>query len=1180
MHNHLPLGFESRDNGRTTKGATMHITRLRLVGFKSFVEPTDLVVEPGLTGVVGPNGCGKSNLLEALRWVMGETSHKSMRAAAMDDVIFAGTTTRPPRNVAEVTIHLDNRARRAPVEFNGSDEIEITRRIEREAGSAYRINGVEARARDVKILFEDAATGARSPALVRQGQIGELVNAKPENRRRILEDAAGVAGLHSRRHEAELRLKQTEANLQRMNDIRGALVAQLDSLKRQARQARRYRDLSADLRRAEALAFHVAWRESHAEVEREEAALREVLAALAAATAAEVAALSREAELASVIAPLREEEAARAAALARIELTVETFEQEAKRAADRERELKSRRVELAADIAREEDMVAEAAATLARLAAEQAGLDAGDDGDEAAETAARDRLAAGEATLRSAEAALQAATTRAAEARAERRRLDMSKADREEAVAKLKRQIERITAELRDVTRRPADAARLAELTARADDLATRAANLETAAAAAEAAVAADAPALAEARAAAAAAQLAAQALATERQTLAKLLVPPNPDGLPRVVDHVTVAAGYEAALAAALGEDLDAALDAAGSVHWVHVDPPEATPDAPLPVGAAPLLPQVTAPPALARRLAQVGVVGSRDDGQRLQAVLRPGQRLVTVAGDLWRWDGFVATADGRTAAAVRLAERTRLDDLDRRADAVAADAAAKATAAADLARRVADAEARERSARTEWRQVQYDLARCREAVVAMERSTHEADARRETLTDQKAAAEDDLLAATERLDELALTLDHVDDADGLAGTIATADLAAQRARAAVAEARAAATDLVRARQQRRERLATLRSDTERWRQRQAAATAQLAQLRTRATEIAAGLAEIADLPGKLAEQRRKLSEEVARVAQERAEAADRFAAADAALDAAVRAVKAAQAEIGHRREARAGIDARLDAARARRADDVRRAREALEVTPEACLEIAGVDPSVDRATLPGRAAAEARVATLKSDRDRLGGVNLEAEAELARIEGDIGGMASEIADVEQGIAKLRGAIGQLNREAKQRLGEAFRTVDGHFQRLFTTLFGGGEARLELVQGDDPLEGGLEIVAKPPGKKPATLSLLSGGEQTLTALSLIFAVFLTNPSPICVLDEVDAPLDDANVDRFCTLMEKMASETDTRFLVITHHPMTMARMSRLFGVTMAEKGVSQLVSVDLQTAVRFQEAV
>src|SRR5262249_7061440 len=268
----------------------MHINRLRLLGFKSFVEPTELLVERGLTGVVGPNGCGKSNLLEALRWVMGETSHKSMRAASMEDVIFNGTTVRPARNTAEVTIFIDNSDRKAPAEFNGADTLEVTRRIERDAGSAYRINGREVRARDVRILFEDAATGARSPALVRQGQIGELVNAKPEQRRRILEDAAGIAGLHSRRHEAELRLRAAEGNLARLHDILDQLGAQIESLKRQARQARRYKEISAEIRRLEALVLHLQWTLAQESVEAEEAGLAAALERVAHATEAEATA--------------------------------------------------------------------------------------------------------------------------------------------------------------------------------------------------------------------------------------------------------------------------------------------------------------------------------------------------------------------------------------------------------------------------------------------------------------------------------------------------------------------------------------------------------------------------------------------------------------------------------------------------------------------------------------------------------------------------------------------------------------------------------------------------------------------------------------------------------------------------------------------------------------------------
>ena len=286
---------------------------------------------------------------------------------------------------------------------------------------------------------------------------------------------------------------------------------------------------------------------------------------------------------------------------------------------------------------------------------------------------------------------------------------------------------------------------------------------------------------------------------------------------------------------------------------------------------------------------------------------------------------------------------------------------------------------------------------------------------------------------------------------------------------------------------------------------------------------------------------------------------------------------MRSAQNDVSEQREIRARADAKLEGARSRRADVVRQIQENFETQPEGCLALAEL---TEEDKLPTLAEADSRLLRLKTDRERLGGVNLQATTELEELNTQFGTLDGERADVEEAIAKLRAGIASLNREGRKRLRQAFETVDAHFQSLFTTLFGGGEAKLEMIDdSEDPLAGGLEIIAKPPGKKPTTLSLLSGGEQTLTALSLIFAVFLTNPSPICVLDEVDAPLDDANVDRFCTLMEKMSSDTDTRFLVITHHPMTMARVDRLFGVTMVERGVSQLVSVDLAAAEQFLEA-
>ncbi|HWB46415.1 MAG TPA: chromosome segregation SMC family protein, partial [Hyphomicrobiaceae bacterium] len=571
----------------------MHISRLRLLGFKSFVEPTELVIEPGLTGVVGPNGCGKSNLLEALRWVMGETSHKSMRAAAMDDVIFSGSGTRPARNTAEVTMFIDNNDRKAPAEFNDGETLEVTRRIEREAGSAYRINGKEVRARDVRILFEDAATGARSPALVRQGQIGELVNAKPEQRRRILEDAAGIAGLHSRRHEAELRLRAAEANLARVNDILGQLNTQIESLKRQARQARRYKEISAEIRKLDAIVFHLRWQDAQAQVDGEEANLTAALERTARATEAESKAVTAEADAAAALQPLREAEAAKAAVVQRFRIEQENLDREAQRTADRQAEFERRVEQLERDLAREQSLIAEAKETLARLDEESATIDKTNrlaDEFEQTALAAYDKS---DGLLKTAEERLNRLTLAAAEARAQRQSLESSRRERAEQVAKLERQLTALEAQTREIIGRAPDASKLKAAAETGQQLMAALVEIEAQTLTAEAAVQ-DAADEAKAKSeAAASVVLAAGQLKTEIETLTKLLRPAGDSGLPPVLDRVKVEPGYEVALAAALGDDLEAPAGAKAPVHW-RLNP-EPGPDGPLPAGIDSLAGHVT---------------------------------------------------------------------------------------------------------------------------------------------------------------------------------------------------------------------------------------------------------------------------------------------------------------------------------------------------------------------------------------------------------------------------------------------------------------------------------------------------------------------------------------------------------------------------------------------------------
>jgi chromosome segregation protein len=1151
----------------------MHINRLRLTGFKSFVEPAELLISAGLTGVVGPNGCGKSNLLEALRWVMGESSHKSMRAAAMDDVIFNGTTLRPPRNNAEVTIFIDNADRKAPPEFNEAETLEVTRRIEREAGSAFRINGREVRARDVRILFEDAATGARSPALVRQGQIGELVNAKPEQRRRILEDAAGIAGLHSRRHEAELRLRAAEGNLARLQDILNQLNGQIEGLKRQARQARRYREISAEVRRADALVLHLQWAEAQRAVDAEEVNLAGALERLGRATAAEAKALRLEAETAEGLQPLREIEAAKGAVLARFRLEQEALEREAERTADRQRDLEERGAQLKRDLARERSLIGEAKETLERIEAERISL---------ANTA---QLATGfeqkalkacdeaEAALKAAEARLRELTTATADARARRTSLEQQRGERRAQIAKLQRQLAALEAQTREIIGRAPDASKLKTTAERGKHLMTAIATIEADTVVLEERLRVRAG---EARArseAAAAANLAAGQVKTEVETLAKVLRPAGDDGLPPILDRLTVKAGYELALAAALGDDLEAPEGEGAAVHWRHNG--TGADDPPLPAGAEPLAAHVDAPSTLVRRLRQIGVVATAE-GTLLQPLLKAGQRLVSPEGHLWRWDGFVVHAQVSAAAANRLAERSRLGVLaleEARLRAKAEDARAAAEAAQQGLR---DAEVEERRLRQRWRDAQAELAATRDTLTAMERQARETEVKIAATLDAKGRAQEALAETDALLGETDATLASLAGSERMEADLAAAQSKAGALRLQVSESRTELIALEREHRARSERETAIGLERERSRARAVGAEQQIAALEQRLAQVEGELARLAALPGIVAEQRQRLADKLVEADKERRAAADRLAAADTTHRQAVQELRAAQAAVADAREARARLEAQLDNARARRAEDARRIREQMDCAADQCLALAG---ATEEGALPTLEDADHRAGKLRAERERLGGVNLQAEDDLARLVEQFDGMDKEKGDVEAAIAKLRSGIAQINSEGRNRLKRAFDMVTAHFQELFITLFGGGEARLELIDAEDPLEGGLEIIAKPPGKKPATLSLLSGGEQSLTALALIFAVFLTNPSPICVLDEVDAPLDDANVDRFCTLMEKMAGDTSTRFLVITHHPMTMSRMHRLFGVTMGEKGVSQLVSVDLETAQTFTAA-
>ncbi|AQR74933.1 chromosome segregation protein SMC [Sphingomonas sp. LM7] len=1125
----------------------MQIKRLRLTGFKSFVDPADLRIEPGLTGIVGPNGCGKSNLLEALRWAMGENSAKSMRGAGMEDVIFAGTATRPARDFAEVSILAE--------QVGDDDELEVVRRIERGAGSAYRINGRDVRAKDVALVFADSATGAHSPALVSQGRIGAIISAKPGERRAMLEEAAGIAGLHVRRRDAEQKLRATEANLTRLDELIGDQETRAAALKRQARQAERYRELSDRIRIAEARMIYARWRDAAAAADtaKKEAAAAETLVAERAQ--AHDATAARQQAAAETLAGLRAD-----ALMVRDRATeamhrLATLRSERATVERRIVELRDAEARLADDRSREGALAHDAGEALARLGDEAKALDTRIDDAGARMPTLDGALAEAERAARDAEVALaqalaaqasEAADARVAEAALIAARTRAERAGRDQA---------RIDAEIRalgDVQPLQAEKLRAAEARAQSVRQAETARSGLTRADASERS-AIDSRDRAQSTRAAAHAELA--QIDSESAVLAKAT---RPSGKDRLLDRLKVDAGYERALAAALGDDLEAGLDASAERYWAGAGAQPGDPGAP--ADTTPLAQHVEAPAALARRLAQV-LVAESDAGHPLAV----GQRLVTVAGVLRRWDGYVAKSGG-AAAAERLERVNRMAALEK-----ARPAAVRAVDAADTElARIDETIAEARRAAADCRRVLDHAENAgREAGRAEDRAT----AQLERIESQRADLEARRTRVAAEQDEAADELARAEalkaalpDGSATRARVATLSSEAEVRRAAAANARSERGTLEREIAQARERLAAATAESRSWKSRAGEAARRSAEMDKRAVALAEESERIADRPAELdaAVTEAEAATEAARAQSAAAQAAEREA--ETALRATEGEVRAANEGLAEAREARAGAVARVENQEMRRIEMGRLSGERFECPPPLLPQKAGFEAETVRSPQEESAAHE----KLNVDRERIGPVNLVAETELAELEAAFTSNAAERDELAQAVNRLRGSIGTLNREGRQRLLAAFEAVDVHFRRLFSTLFNGGQAHLELVDSDDPLEAGLEIMAQPPGKRLQSLTLLSGGEQALTAVALIFALFLTNPAPICVLDEVDAPLDDANIERFCDLLEAMTRETATRYLIVTHNAATMSRMHRLFGVTMVERGVSRLVSVDL----------
>jgi chromosome segregation protein len=1121
--------------------------RLKLSGFKSFVEPAELRIEPGLTGVVGPNGCGKSNLLEAIRWVMGEGSPKSLRGGGMEDVIFAGTASRPARDFAEVTLLVER-----PGDDGG--ESEVTRRIERGAGSAYRVDGRDVRAKDVSLMFADAATGAHSPALVSQGRIGAVIAAKPTERRQMLEEAAGIAGLHTRRKDAEQKLRATEANLQRLDEILSEQEVRAAALRRQARVAERYRGLSERIRLAQGRLIYSRWADADRLAQAASGEAKEAAAEVAALGAKLTQALEAQHQAAAELASRRAAAMAAREAGQQLAHRLATVRARLDTARRRLVELERLASQLEVERTREHALLLDAEKASAALEVERDDIARRLASGQAESARIAGALTAAEAASREAEAALAGLLSREAVMRAER---EMALAALNAARAQRQR-IESEGERLRMQSAQLGDG--IVERRARTDALRRRAeaalaqAKAEAALVDAERDRSAAAEQRDEAESAVAAAHAALAAAQAEQAALAKAL---SHAGGTAALARVRAHPGYEHALAASLGDDLHAPVSGEGARYWGGGD--ALATDPPLPDDLVALAELVEAPTELIRRLRQIGV--GADTGQLLQV----GQRLVTRDGRMRRWDGFVSVGAG-AAAAERLVRQNRLAEIKKQMPALqqgvdtaeerrrlVAEAMAGARFAADAARlaiATAEREARE-AARDEA-----------VAAAALERL----QGQRTMLDERLSEIEPVRAAALHAVAQAEAAVGAVPDASLLEGEIAAARAETTLRGQEVANVRAEGATLARTAATDRERQVAAGREQHAWRQRGAAAERRIAETAERARALSDERTALAGEPDQLAGEIGGLEAELRN--SEGLIAATLAAERDAegAATELASAVAEANEAMAAARERRAGADARAEAQTARRVEYGRVCGEKFECPPPLLPGKLGFD-----STDPDDPAEESvTLERLTAERERLGPVNLVAGQELTQLDQSRLQSATERDELQEAIHRLRGSIGSLNREGRVRLLDAYEQVDRHFRSLFATLFDGGQAHLVLVESDDPLEAGLEIMAQPPGKRLTTLTLLSGGEQALTAVALIFALFLTNPAPICVLDEVDAPLDDANVERFCDLLARMTQDTDTRYLIVTHNAVTMSRMHRLYGVTMVEQGISRLVSVDL----------
>ena len=1147
---------------------SLNITKLRLNGFKSFVDPTEFEILPGLTGVVGPNGCGKSNLLDALRWVMGEHRPTSMRGDGMDDVIFGGTSLRPARSYAEVNLQIENfDSDILPINTSEST-IEIVRRINFESGSTYRIEGKEILAREVRLLFADYSSGSNSPSLVRQGQISNLINENPKSRKRILEEAAGISGLYHRRHESELKLNASENNLERINDILSKLEEQLKALKKQAKQAEDYRLLGEKIRKQESLLLFVRWENKHSEFNNSKYELDNILKKRTDHEKILRNLIEVKEQKENLLPKIREQQAADQIAINQLKSKKTNIDEKHKNALSRVNELNQRISELENDYIRENELILDAESVLKKTANEKNSiLNTQSDLTNKIKSTKED-LDLSIIDFNKIEKEYEVEANNFAASLAKKNNLETnfevnkkSLKQVEEKITKVKDDKSKVSLRKEEIDNELINIRNELELSEKAidkkssmldkteDEVQTLRADLLN-----------SEEKLSEERS-----KL--LAIKSEIKTLEEFLSEQEifEDA---IINQIEISKDFEIVFSVILNDDLNYPPQSSDRKSGWHYSENEKQSYS-FPEGVKVLADLVKHPVELNKRLKNVGIVNSKD-GYLLHSKLKNGQSLVSMDGDFWRWDGFSTTsADVNTSNTQKVKNLNRLQNLK--------------VLQKEIEKKVFIQSDHKTNQELVIKQKIEERDNLKKEYISKEKRLNELksnlsklEAEFEINSAQIESLDNNYLNLNEDYNKLIKNIEEIKNLDNQEidyqveeKNINLKKKILEDFRNKNLDRRLVLEDLTSQFNFYKNRLVQLDKELEDWSIRKKRSVDRQDNILSRKNELELFL-ETAQL------EPEKIENDILNLNKKITEAEKKCSIS---TDALVNAEKKLRDALFKEKEA------------FKIAEDLKekyvRAEVSIETTKDNLNELASLleaetghspkgfqDKYIDELTNKlSIDIIEKNLDQLTRKRNFIGPVNLRAEEDEKEINAEYSELLNQKEDLEVAVKKLRNAISNLNKEGREKLLKAFDEVNKNFKTLFNNLFGGGQSNLLLVESDDPLEAGLEIMCQPPGKKLSNLALLSGGEQTLAAISLIFAVFMVKPSPICVLDEVDAPLDDANIVRFCNLLDNMNSRTDTRFIIITHNPITMSKMNRLYGVTMAEKGVSQLVSVDLDKA-------